>query len=263
MRLSQIVPFVLVVAACTGAAAKNTDHRWLAGKVLDANRARYFAGMLNNSSSHTTENGDLSATANSTSYGDSTNTQIDGSYSGTRNTSSSGSSVPMYRVYDNLVIEGTDTVYVTSERLRWRWSKGAHVAVNGSVQYYVDGRKLHVLDEDNKEHTIEILKEIRKIPPPPESAAAARTAARDVTVPVSTGAPSAPAAVAIESTPAGADIEIDGAFVGNTPSTVSVAPGSRQITVKKKGFTDWTKTLNVTGGAIHLNAELEQEQPKQ
>jgi len=27
--------------------------------------------------------------------------------------------------------------------------------------------------------------------------------------------------------------------------------------VKKKGFADWTKKLNVTGGNIHLNAELE------
>jgi hypothetical protein len=71
------------------------------------------------------------------------------------------------------------------------------------------------------------------------------------------------ASLAIDSTPAGADIEIDGAFVGNTPSSVAVAPGSHQIAVKKKGFADWTKTLNVTGGTIHLNAELEQEPAKQ
>lgn len=78
-------------------------------------------------------------------------------------------------------------------------------------------------------------------------------------------APAAPiqASIAIDSTPTGADIEIDGAFVGNTPSNISVAPGSHQVAVKKKGFTDWTKTLNVTGGTIHLNAELEQEPPKQ
>ena len=69
--------------------------------------------------------------------------------------------------------------------------------------------------------------------------------------------------MAIDSTPPGADIEIDGAFVGNTPSTVSIAPGSHQIAVKKKGFTDWTKTLSVTGGTVHLNAELEQAPAKQ
>jgi hypothetical protein len=72
--------------------------------------------------------------------------------------------------------------------------------------------------------------------------------------------PAAPvqASLVIDSTPPGADIEIDSAFVGSTPSTVTVALGSHRIAVKKKGFTDWTKTLNVTGGTIHLNAELEQ-----
>jgi hypothetical protein len=66
----------------------------------------------------------------------------------------------------------------------------------------------------------------------------------------------------VESNIPGADIEIDGSFVGNTPSTVAVAPGHHQILVKKKGFTDWTKALNVTGGTIHLNAELEQKPAK-
>jgi len=76
-------------------------------------------------------------------------------------------------------------------------------------------------------------------------------------------APAAQATLAIDSTPPGADIEIDGRFVGNTPSTVSVAAGSHQIAVKKKGFTGWSKTLNVTGGTVHLIAELEQEPAKQ
>lgn len=67
----------------------------------------------------------------------------------------------------------------------------------------------------------------------------------------------------IESSVPDADIEIDGAFVGNTPSTVAVATGSHQIVVKKKGFTGWSRTLNVTGGTVNLSAELEQEQPKQ
>jgi hypothetical protein len=65
------------------------------------------------------------------------------------------------------------------------------------------------------------------------------------------------ASLVIDSTPPGADIEIDGAFVGNTPSAVSIASGSHTIAAKKKGFTDWTKNLNVTGGTVHLNADLE------
>jgi hypothetical protein len=83
--------------------------------------------------------------------------------------------------------------------------------------------------------------------------------------PEQSNAPTAPAqaVLSIDSTPPGADIEIDGGFVGNTPSTVSVASGSRQIAVKKKGFTAWNKTLNVTSGTVHLSAELEQEPAKQ
>jgi hypothetical protein len=65
-----------------------------------------------------------------------------------------------------------------------------------------------------------------------------------------------PASLVIDSTPAGADIEMDGALVGKTPSTVTVAPGSHQISVKKRGFTDWTKTVTVTTGTVHVNAEL-------
>ena len=79
-----------------------------------------------------------------------------------------------------------------------------------------------------------------------------------LTTPSAVPAASAPtqASLVIDSTPVAADIEIDSAFVGDTPSTVSVASGSHQVTVKKKGFSDWTKTLNVTGGTIHLNAEM-------
>lgn len=76
--------------------------------------------------------------------------------------------------------------------------------------------------------------------------------------PAITPATVAQASLVIESTPAGADIEVDGGFVGNTPSTIALAAGSHQIVVKRKGFADWSKTLNVTGGNVHLNAELEQ-----
>jgi hypothetical protein len=49
--------------------------------------------------------------------------------------------------------------------------------------------------------------------------------------------------------------------VGNTPSTVSVATGKHTITVKKKGYADWSRTMNVAGSAIHLNADLDAVAP--
>ncbi|SRR5579875_3516943 len=65
------------------------------------------------------------------------------------------------------------------------------------------------------------------------------------------------ASLVIDSTPPGADIAVDGGFVGNTPSTVTVAPGLHEITVSKKGFSAWSRKLNVTGGNIHLDASLD------
>jgi hypothetical protein len=65
------------------------------------------------------------------------------------------------------------------------------------------------------------------------------------------------ASLQIDSSVPGADIEIDGAFAGNTPSTLSVTPGQHTIAVKKKGYTDWTRTMNVSGTAVHLTADLE------
>lgn len=68
---------------------------------------------------------------------------------------------------------------------------------------------------------------------------------------------SALASLIVSGVPSGSDIELDGAFVGNTPSTISVVPGTHRVTVLKSGFTSWSKTLTVTGGTIHLDAELE------
>lgn len=70
--------------------------------------------------------------------------------------------------------------------------------------------------------------------------------------------PSVPAKVQLESDPPGADIEVDGSFVGNTPSDVQVAEGEHTVTVKKAGFKDWERKLKVTSGSsVRLNAELE------
>jgi hypothetical protein len=67
------------------------------------------------------------------------------------------------------------------------------------------------------------------------------------------------AQVDVASTPPGADIEIDGKFVGNTPSSVNVAPGDHEIAVKKNGFAVWDRKINVSSGHININAELEVE----
>ncbi len=66
------------------------------------------------------------------------------------------------------------------------------------------------------------------------------------------------AKIQLESDPTGADIEMDGSFVGNTPSDVEVSEGEHSVTVKKAGFKDWERKLKVSAGSsVHLSAELE------
>jgi len=62
----------------------------------------------------------------------------------------------------------------------------------------------------------------------------------------------------VGSTPPGADIEVDGNFVGSTPSEVQVSDGDHTIVVKKSGFKNWERKLKSnSGSSVSLNAELE------
>lgn len=71
-------------------------------------------------------------------------------------------------------------------------------------------------------------------------------------------AKSAAAKVSIASIPDGADIDVDGSFVGNTPSDIDVADGEHTISVQKTGFKSWQRKLKVSdGSSVHLKAELE------
>jgi hypothetical protein len=63
--------------------------------------------------------------------------------------------------------------------------------------------------------------------------------------------------VSVTSTPAGADIEINGNFVGSTPSNIEVDAGKNEVKITKKGYAPWSRTLAVKGGTITVNAELE------
>jgi hypothetical protein len=68
----------------------------------------------------------------------------------------------------------------------------------------------------------------------------------------------------IDSTPPGADIEVDGSFVGNTPSEVQVTDGDHTVVIKKSGFKDWQRKLKSSAGSsVHLSAELDKTDTSQ
>lgn len=63
------------------------------------------------------------------------------------------------------------------------------------------------------------------------------------------------------STPSGADVAIDGKFVGSTPSVVTLHPGDYRVVVSTSGFAQWKRELTVSPGSdLTVNAVLEKGQ---
>ena len=91
---------------------------------------------------------------------------------------------------------------------------------------------------------------------PSSSPAATPNGGPTGTAPVSSDQGAA-AELEVSSTPDGADIEIDGNFVGSTPSTLGVAAGPHQLSVKKAGFKPWERKITVSSGHIKIDATLE------
>jgi hypothetical protein len=141
-RITLLAVFALF--ACLPALAKDKDRAWQSGILRDSSRSRYFAGTIGNA------NTDGSVNDN-------------GSYNGSTNSSETA----IYRVYQNFEIEGEQYVYLAQEHIKWRWSKAADLAVNEKVKYAVEKRKLYVIDDEGKEHEMEIIKKVLKQPDPP------------------------------------------------------------------------------------------------
>jgi hypothetical protein len=59
--------------------------------------------------------------------------------------------------------------------------------------------------------------------------------------------------LSIQSTPDGADIEVDGSFVGSTPSALELAPGEHTVVVSKKGYEPWQRKVKMVGSDIKAN----------
>jgi hypothetical protein len=64
-----------------------------------------------------------------------------------------------------------------------------------------------------------------------------------------------PATLAITSNQPGADIEVDGMFVGSAPTTIQIAPGVHKLTVKD-GTAIWQREIQISGGTVNITANL-------
>lgn len=76
----------------------------------------------------------------------------------------------------------------------------------------------------------------------------------------SSDAESAKGAVNVSSNPTGADVVLDGAFVGNCPATLKLVAGKHSIVVRTAGYKDWSRDITVQSGSeVQLTASLEKQ----
>lgn len=76
---------------------------------------------------------------------------------------------------------------------------------------------------------------------------------------VVSGSASSQTVLSVSSTPVAADVEVDGKFVGNTPSSVTLPAGEHAIRLTKKGYKPWERKITVSGGTANVNAELDED----
>ena len=139
MRRIRYGMWLFIAVASVSTLVFGATRQWQSGKLIDTEQQKIKEG------STTTYNTDGQAKTKS-------NGKTDYSQNTTATTTDD---VDTYEVY---TIQGTDKTYVAREKLLFPWSKPANVTVGADVKYAIDGRKLYILDEDQKEHKASIVK---------------------------------------------------------------------------------------------------------
>ena len=71
------------------------------------------------------------------------------------------------------------------------------------------------------------------------------------------------ACVTFVSEPQGADIYVDGKFMGNTPSVIVLAAGSHELRIESERFAPWSRTLETSAGnKVTIRATLQSQTPR-
>ena len=63
--------------------------------------------------------------------------------------------------------------------------------------------------------------------------------------------------VTVSSSPSGAEIELDGSFVGNTPETLRVPSGDHILVLHKHGYKNWERKLRIASEIVNVSADLD------
>jgi hypothetical protein len=131
-------PKLAIAVLLVGTMAFAASREWQSGKLLDTEQQKVTEGSTthyNTDAQKKTKNGKTDYSRNTTA-------------TTTDNTDT-------YEIY---TIEGREKTYIAREKLLFPWSKPANVTVGAELKYAIDGRKLIIFDEDQKEHKASIVK---------------------------------------------------------------------------------------------------------
>ncbi len=179
--------------------------------------------------------------------------------------------------YTLLVQEGDQPPFHISCTVESKWSRCKALPIGetfdakrekrGLVVYYID-------DKGKARSQLYTLVAGSTMPPAPAASQAAPAAAPAPVAPA-TSTSASPAASAPQSaastqdaasvkcnftsTPSGAEIDVDGRFVGSTPSEIAVGTGTHVVVLALPGFAEWKRDLTITpgSGVINVAASLQ------
>ncbi|HLW52962.1 MAG TPA: PEGA domain-containing protein [Candidatus Angelobacter sp.] len=139
-------------------------------------------------------------------------------------------------------IEAGSKVYIAN-----RTGGRIDITVNQPVKFAVDGNTVYLTDAKGKVHNCHLEQERDAAKTPAPEAAQGRLTGQE-----------ADATIALVSAPAGADVNVDGDFVGNAPATLKLKPGKHTIKLTLAGYKDWSRDLNaLPGSQVSLTAALD------
>lgn len=167
------------------------------------------------------------------------------------------------------VVETTTERYLIGCRAAWRWTKCSPLQPGDRFVVTTQGNTMIVSafkngDQRKEQHIKYAIVEHTPIPSQAAPIQAVPVMSQQVPPSAITSKPSSnyesagSGSVHISSTPSGAEIEIDGNFVGNTPSTITLSAGSHNVILTMRGYTVWQRQLVISGGAVNLTTTLEQ-----
>lgn len=163
-----------------------------------------------------------------------------------------------------VVQESNGKTYTIACTVDTIWSKCVSLPVGGvfSIEQIKRGIRVSYPNAKGKvvkqTYALVPADEVRSGTPVAEEKSLAAAPANSADTPATAAVLQSSTAVRFTSTPAGAEISVDGNYVGNTPSTIAVGPGKHFVVLAMPGFSKWKRELLVSSGSdVTLTATLQ------